>query len=449
MNLIPDIDIVLIVDDTPNNLEVLSEALADAGIEVAISTSGESALKLLEYTSISLVLLDVMMPGLDGFETCKRLKDDQSTCDIPVIFMTALSDTLDKVKGLNLGAVDYITKPFQKEEVIARVRTQLKMRHLMKTLESQNHQLKGFNEQLERKVAERTAKLSQSLQNLKQAQLQLVQQEKMSALGNMMAGIAHEINNPVGFIKGNIQPASNYVMDLFELIDLYHQKLPDPDDDLLEKIEDIDLEYIQEDLPKLLDSMRLGVERIRDISNSLRTFSRADRDEKVPYDIHEGLDSTSMILRHRLKGSSQRPEIEVVKNYGSISDILCFPSQLNQVFMNILANAIDALEDANQGKSFHEIKANPNRITIQTELMEEAGQVEIRITDNGVGMPEEVQTKIFDHLFTTKAVGKGTGLGMAIAYQIITEKHGGLLTVDSVLGKGSEFRIKLPTNVSN
>jgi signal transduction histidine kinase len=444
MNLTPDTDIVLLVDDTPNNLEVLSEALADAGIEVAISKSGESALQILEYTPIGLILLDVMMPGLSGFETCKRLKEDPSTCDIPVIFMTALSDTLDKVKGLNLGAVDYITKPFQKEEVIARVHTQLKIRHLMKTLESQNHQLKAFNEQLELKVAERTVELSQSLQNLEQAQLQLIQQEKMSALGNMMAGIAHEINNPVGFIKGNIQPASDYVSDLLELIDLYQKKLPDPDDDLLDKIEEIDLEYLQEDLPKLLNSMRLGVERIRDISTSLRTFSRVDKADKVPCNIHEGLDSTIMILRHRLKGNSQRPEIEVVKDYGSISDILCFPSQLNQVFMNILANAIDALEDANQGKSFSDIQANPNQITIHTKLLKEANQVEIRIADNGVGIPEDVQAKVFDHLFTTKAVGKGTGLGMAIAHQIIVEKHGGLLTVDSVPQEGTEFKICLP-----
>ncbi|MBD1936254.1 ATP-binding sensor histidine kinase [Microcoleus sp. FACHB-68] len=283
----------------------------------------------------------------------------------------------------------------------------------------------------------------QALQDLQQAQLQIVQSEKMSALGNLVAGVAHEINNPVGFIAGNLDPAQDYIQDLFRLIDLYQKKLPNPDTELEDEIEAIDLEYLQEDLPKLIDSMKLGVERIRDISISLRTFSRADKDYKVPFNIHEGIDSTILILKHRLKANDDRPEIKVVKEYGNLSAVECFPGQLNQVFMNLLANAIDALEESNQGCSFKEIQASPNCITIRTE-MKDNEWVMINISDNGIGMTEEVMQRIFDHLFTTKAVGQGTGLGLAIARQIVVEKHGGRLEVQSKLGQGTEFSIFLP-----
>ncbi|MBD2039536.1 ATP-binding sensor histidine kinase [Microcoleus sp. FACHB-672] len=283
----------------------------------------------------------------------------------------------------------------------------------------------------------------QALQDLQQAQLQIVQSEKMSALGNLVAGVAHEINNPVGFIAGNLDPAQDYIQDLFRLIDLYQKKLPNPDTELADEIEAIDIEYLQEDLPKLIDSMKLGVERIRNISTSLRTFSRADKDYKVPFNIHEGIDSTILILKHRLKANDDRPAIKVVTEYGNLSAVECFPGQLNQVFMNLLANAIDALEDSNQGHSFKEIQASPNCITIRTE-MKDNEWVMINIADNGSGMTEAVKQRIFDHLFTTKAVGQGTGLGLAIARQIVVEKHGGRLEVQSELGQGTEFSIFLP-----
>ncbi|MEG4010538.1 ATP-binding protein, partial [Microcoleus sp. Pol11C1] len=250
-------------------------------------------------------------------------------------------------------------------------------------------------------------------------------------------------NNPVGFIAGNLEPAQDYIKDLFGLIDLYEKKLPHPDAEIEEEIEAIDLEYVRQDLPKLIDSMNLGVERIRGISTSLRTFSRADRDYKVPFNIHEGIDSTILILKHRLKGNDDRPEIEVVKQYGNLPAVECFPGQLNQVFMNILANAIDALESWNQGRSFAEIKANPNRITISTQKKNQEW-VTIGIADNGLGMNQEVQQRIFNHLFTTKVVGKGTGLGLAIARQIVVEQHRGELDVNSVLHQGTEFVILLP-----
>jgi signal transduction histidine kinase len=266
----------------------------------------------------------------------------------------------------------------------------------------------------------------------------------MSALGNLVAGVAHEINNPVGFIGGNIHPAIEYIEDLFNLVDLYQQKFPNPGIEIEEEIETIDLEYLREDLPKLLSSMKEGVKRIRNISTSLLTFSRADNSAKVPFDIHEGIDSTILILKHRLKKLETYRAINIIKNYGDLPPVNCFPGQLNQVFMNLLANAIDALEESNHRRSVEEIKANPNKILIQTELTEDKHHIQIRIKDNGIGMCDEIKHKIFEHLFTTKAVGKGTGLGLSIARQIVVEKHGGTLKVNSALGEGTEFVIQMP-----
>jgi signal transduction histidine kinase len=297
---------------------------------------------------------------------------------------------------------------------------------------------------LKRIEAERQQKseaLEKTLRELQQAQIQLIQGEKMSALGNLVAGVAHEINNPVGFLAGNITPALDYINDLFGLLDLYQQKYPQIDPEIQEEIEDIDLDYIREDLPKLVGSMREGVKRIRDISTSLRTFSRADTNYPVACNIHDGLDSTIMILKHRLKANETRPEIKVIKEYGNLPQVECYAGQLNQVFMNLLSNAIDALDESNQGRVYAEIA---NQITIKTEVGGEKKQAIIRIKDNGVGMSEAVQEKIFEDLFTTKGVGKGTGLGLTIARQIVVEKHGGTIEVNSVLREGTEFAIVLP-----
>ncbi|MEH2087736.1 ATP-binding sensor histidine kinase [Nostoc sp.] len=282
----------------------------------------------------------------------------------------------------------------------------------------------------------------QALQDLQQAQLQIVQSEKMSALGNLVAGVAHEMNNPLGFIAASLKQAKPTFIDVIEHLKLYEQKFPIPGDEIFNHAEEIDLEYSLEDLIKMIDSMTIACDRLKNISTSLRTFSRADRDYKVPFNIHEGIDSTILILKHRLKANEERPAIEIINEYGNLPKIECFPGQLNQVFMNILANAIDALDESNTGKSFEEIQANPNRITITTSLKNK--QVEVSIADNGQGMSESVKQKIFDHLFTTKSVGKGTGLGLAIAQSIVVEKHGGSLVVNSTQGEGTEFVIILP-----
>jgi signal transduction histidine kinase len=299
----------------------------------------------------------------------------------------------------------------------------------------------------DRKIAEiavqqKSQELEQALQELQQAQLHMVQNEKMSALGNLVAGVAHEINNPIGCVVGNVSAVSDSVTDLFNVIDLYQQKFPQPGAEIEAELEAIDLEYLREDLPKLVKAMKDGGDRIKSISRSLSNFSRADTDAKQAFNLHEGIDSTVMILRHRLKADDKRPAIEVITEYGDLPLIHCFPGQLNQVFMNILANAIDALDESNQGRSLAEMKAQPNQIKIQTAVKNK--QIKITIADNGKGMPEDVKTRIFDNLFTTKDVGKGTGLGLAIAQQIIVEKHGGAIEVNSELNKGAEFVIYIP-----
>ncbi|MHC5936699.1 hybrid sensor histidine kinase/response regulator [Nostoc sp.] len=421
---------ILLVDDNPNNLKLLYEAIQGCGWKALMATDGESAIEQTEYARPDLILLDVMMAGIDGFETCRRLKANPITQNIPVIFMTALSDSTDKVAGLEIGAVDYITKPFQQEEVIARLKLHLKISLLTRTLEE--------------RVQERTAELTQSLQQLQQTQLQLIQSEKMSTIGQMVAGIGHEINNPVGFVGGNLSYIEEYVNNLLRLVSLQQQKLPQPDAEIQELVEEIDLEYLVEDLPKLMASMHQGITRLKDISLSLRTFARTDIASQVEFQIHEGIDSTIMLLRHRLKDNGDRPKIEVVTQYGDLPAISCYPGQLNQVFMNIIANAIDEFDELNQNHSDQKIAGCPNIITITTSVESQQQTVTICIQDNGPGMLAEVQARIFEPSFTTKSVGKGTGLGLAISYQIIVNKHNGQVNCFSMPGEGTKFIITLP-----
>lgn len=436
-------NVILVVDDSPTNLQLLSDSLLNSGFKVILVTSGIQALEILKVELPDLILLDAIMPGIDGFETCRQLKANPLTLDIPVIFMTALADPVDKVKGFNLGAVDYITKPFHEEEILARVRTHLKLRKLTKMLEQQNSILKQMTEELEQRVEDRTAELSKSLQDLKQAQIQLIHSEKMSALGNLVAGVAHEINNPTNFIAGNLQHARENVHKLLRLIQLYQQNFPDPGDKIEIEIAEIELEYLREDLPNIINSMQLGIDTIRNISTSLRTFSRSDKASKVLFDIHQGIESTLLILKHRLKANNKHPEIKIVKNYGNLPLVECFPGQLNQVFMNLLANAIDAIEEVQKNPGLGSRENNLDRINIETVIKNE-NYIEIRITDSGIGMTEEVKSKAFDDLFTTKPIGKGTGLGLAIARQIVVDRHQGTIELNSTFGKGAEFIISLP-----
>ncbi|MCW5313408.1 AAA family ATPase [Nostoc sp. KVJ3] len=297
----------------------------------------------------------------------------------------------------------------------------------------------AYRQAMQRKQSE--LDLQQALTDLQNAQLQIIKSEKMSALGNLVAGVAHEMNNPLGFIAASLQQLKPIITNIVEYLKLYQASLPNKNDKIIGRSE-IDLEYSLEDLPNLIDSMTIACDRLKNISTSLRTFSRADKDYKVPYNIHQGIGSTILILKHRLKANEKRPAIEVVTNYGKLPEIECFPGQLNQAFMNILANAIDALDESNAGIGILEKKVNPSKITITTSISN--NYIKVAIADNGHGMSELVKQKIFDRFFTTKFVGKGTGLGLAIARKIIEETHNGKLSCNSIIGKGTEFIIELP-----
>ena len=285
--------------------------------------------------------------------------------------------------------------------------------------------------------------LEQTLQQLRSAQSQLVQSEKMSSLGQLVAGVAHEINNPVNFIYGNLTHANEYTQDLLHLIELYQNHYLDPVPEIQDEIENIDLDFLMEDLPKLLTSMKVGADRIQQIVASLRTFSRMDEAEMKEVNIHDGIDSTLMILQHRIKAKHNHPEIQVIKEYSKLPLVECYAGQLNQVFMNILSNALDALEDRDSRLSADEMRQNPSQLRICTE-MPSSSRVIIRISDNGPGMTESVCHRLFDPFFTTKPVGKGTGMGLSISYQIVTERHGGSLHCTSSPGVGAEFAIEIP-----
>ncbi|BAZ17854.1 two-component sensor histidine kinase [Calothrix sp. NIES-4071] len=285
--------------------------------------------------------------------------------------------------------------------------------------------------------------LEQALQQLKRTQAQLLQSEKMSSLGQLVAGVAHEINNPVSFIYSNLEPAKIYINDLLHLVYLYQKYYPNPVSAITEEIETIDLEFIKTDLPKLFSSMKMGADRIKQIVLSLRNFSRMDEAEYKEVNIHEGIDNTLVILEHRIKATINRPAINVTKQYGNLPLVECYAGQLNQVFMNILSNALDALEERDFKRSLSEIEILPSCINILTENIDNK-YICIEITDNGSGIPASVQKRLFDPFFMTKPIGKGTGMGLSISYQIVTEKHNGDLQCVSSPGQGTTFVIKIP-----
>ncbi|MDZ8223170.1 response regulator [Nostoc sp. ChiVER01] len=410
--------IILIVDDNPANLQVLSSFLDQSSFEVWAARSGERAIQRLENDDLpDLILLDIMMPGIDGFETCKQLKSNPRVQDIPVIFMTALSETADKIKGLQLGAVDYITKPFQQEEVLVRIENHLKLRNLTKTLIAKNTELE-------------------------QTQTQLIQAEKVAALGQITAGIAHEVNNPINFIAGNLNFVQQYVQEVVSLLYLYQKYLPNPPEEIKTAIQKSDLEFLLNDLSKIIQSMQVGTDRVTEIVSYLNNFSRHRETGKKLTNLHEGLDSTLLILGHRFKYNAHQPSIKLVKEYGSLPLVECFPGEINQVFMNLICNAIDAIEEKYNNQDIEKTYQNPGVIKIKTEAIGE--QVILRVADNGLGINNKNKTKIFDAFYTTKPIGKGTGLGLSIAYQIVVNNHHGKLTYDSKPGEGIEFIIELP-----
>ena len=356
------------------------------------------------------------------------------------------------------------------EAVAAQVGIALAQARLLEKEKSTAAQLAQQNLALQLSEARANTKateLEHALWELQRTQAQLVQTEKMSSLGQLLAGVAHEINNPVSFITGNIGYACDNIQDLLGVVNLYRQYYPQPSEVIQSEIEEIDLDFLIQDLPKLLSSIKVGADRLQEIVLSLRKFSRLDDAEMKPADIHEGIDNTLMILQNRLKAKGGSPEIKVIKEYGTLPLVECYAGQLNQVFMNLIGNAIDALESGTGGggekilpnsginHQTHQTKTasrfaniSSPTIKISTEAKNN-NRVIIRIKDNGLGMTEEVQQKLFSPFFTTKPVGKGTGLGLSISYQIVVEKHGGELECFSVLGQGTEFSIKIPIQHSH
>jgi len=394
-----------------------------------------------------------MMPGIDGFETCRQLQADPELSDIPIIFMTALTNKDTQVKGLNIGAVDYINKPFHDVEVLSRVQVHLKRSELIRTLKLRNQQLaeeinkrqisEDLNRKLENCIEVSTAVLSEASEHYQQTQLQLANSEKLSSLGELVAGVAHEINNPIGCITNNVEFVAEHAQRLLahiarlnSVLDSNQSAIRTADLDQVKKhAQAIELDFIEEDFPALIESMATSGDRIQAISQSLRTFARADTTQKQPYSLHEGIDSTLLILRHRIKDNGEREAITIHKNYGQLPELNCYPGQINQVFMNILANAIDAMEAGAK-------PSGPPEISIATRRQD--NQLIITIADNAGGMSEKVKARIFESQFTTKTAGKGTGLGLSIAHNIVTEIHQGQLGCRSQLGKGTTFTITLP-----
>ncbi len=449
---------ILIVDDNPDNLRLLSNILTESGYSVQRAISGQLALNAVRANPPDLILLDIIMPDIDGYEVCRQLKSADQTSDILVIFFSVLTEELNKVKAFDVGGVDYITKPFQAREVLMRVKHQLTILNLQRQLQEKNKNLTEQNfylhaEVLERKQFEQKLKRSQSeleltndrlkkaLKNIKKYQSKLIQSEKISSLGKMVAGVAHEINNPVSFIYGNLSHLDSYRRDLLDIIQAYQEEYPQKSPKIENLLEEIDLEFIKEDLPKLFASMREGSDRIRKIVLSLRKFSRLDESTLKSVDLHEGIESTLLIIGHRLHATENRAPIVLQKEYDNLPPIICNPGHINQVLMNLLSNAIDFL-DLHFANNAGENDRIPT-IWICTQLCD-PNTVKIEITDNASGIPEDVCPYIFDPFFTTKPIGMGSGLGLSVSYSIIVEEHGGKLECNSLPGVGTTLTIELP-----
>lgn len=423
-------NLILIVDDNPTNLSVIASTLTNNGFEIAVEADGESAIAQVELNPPDLILLDVKMPGIDGFETCDRLKKNPQTQDIPVIFMTALSETTDKVKGFSLGAVDYITKPFQQEEVLARVRLHLRLRSLTKTLERQNLQLKDEIQQRVKTEAE----LQTTLQQLQSAQNQIVAQEKLAFLGSLTAGIAHEIRNPLNFVTNFAEGSVELTEELVEEIESQTEGLEADSREIIREI--------LNDLKENSESIARHGKRAERIISDMLMHARHDRSERQRSDINVILADAVKLGYHGMRAKDSSFNVTITTEYDeSIAEMALVPPSLSRAFINMIANSCYALRDKQTkvGDSF-----TPT-LSVKTANLED--WVEIRIADNGPGIAAEHLSQIFNPFFTTKSPTEGTGLGLSLTHEIIVGQHQGDIKVESDRDRGTEFIISLPKNM--
>jgi len=417
---------IMVVDDKPANLKLLGSILKEKGYTIRIFTRGDLALKSAVSDPPDLILLDVTMPGMDGYEVCRELKKQSLTKDVPVVFISALTETDDKIRAFKSGGVDYITKHFQVEEVHARVEIHLTLKRIKADLEDKNRTL------------------AQAFDELKKAQQVLVQSEKMAALGVLVAGIAHEINNPVNFIKSSTLGLLKDIQDIERLLETYgrYERMESQreSDAVIRQVkQDIDFEILVREIPDMVSNILEGVRRTEEIVNSLRSYSRMSDTARQATDLREILEQSLAILRNRYSN-----RIDIIREYREIPSIPVHPGKLMQVFINIISNAIDAFETGviqESGQKYRE-----NRITLKTEPCTRDGSswVKIQIEDNGPGIPPALLSRIFDPFFTTKDVGKGTGLGLSISIGIVNE-HNGIIEVESNENSGAVFSIFLPS----
>jgi len=412
---------ILVIDDTPANLEILVKMFQKNGYRVKAATSGQMGIRAAENAPPDIVLLDVSMPEMNGYEVCRKMKQTDLLKNIPVIFISALTETFDKVAAFESGGVDYITKPIQIEEALARVRTHLSLREYQHLLETKNKDLR------------------EAMTLLKEAQSQLVNSEKMASLGVLTAGIAHEINNPVSFIYSSSLGLSKNIRFFLEIQKKYEEILYRENGKNLKEIEqyksDHDFSERLNELSLLTDNIIDGAKRISGIVQSLRLFARVDEADMKPINIPESIDSALLLLQHKLSD-----RIMIIKEYKAIPPVACYPARISQVFMNILSNAIDAIESKAEG-------TGEDHIIIKTDVIKDKGYsyVTVEIRDSGSGVPEEIIKNVFDPFFTTKPVGKGLGLGLSISNNIIRE-HGGKIEITNNEDDGASFKIFLPVN---